>query len=394
MNKISVFFAVFLLLLTVFQPLHVCAYDFDLDGYTLDCQAAYVINVDTGRVIFEKNADQHRSIASLTKIMTAVVVLEQCDELQQDVTVKQPLLSEVANRDLALLGLHAGEQICVIDLLYALLVQSAADAAIVLADFVGGTVDSFIEMMNKKAADLGLKDTHFADPYGLRSLSEDNYSTAHEIASLCEYAMKNELFAKIVSTAEYVIPATNLSDTRTIESSNRLLLEDDLCWYEKAIGIKPGYTSAAGRCLAAAATNGRESYISVVMGCRIYTSNGDIAIDRFIDSVYLLENAFNSFSLKTVLSKTQVVTTLHEQIDGIDFDVSLVPKEDFIWLVAKDEEIHLDKNLLQESISGPVKKGEKLGECIISVGDNEIGRVDLVAAEVVSSNLVTKAAVA
>ncbi len=382
MKKISLLLAV-VLLLTAAPSIRAGASDFVPEGYTLDCQAAIVVNTDTGRVVFEKNADERRSIASMTKIMTAVVVLERCGDLRQAVTARQEPLSAVAGKGLSLSNLKAGETMSVENLLYCLLVYSAADAATVLADEIAGSVDAFVGMMNAKAAELGLKDTHFADPHGLSNLSDGNYSTAREMEKLCEYAMKNEVFAKIVATDRYTVPATNLSGERSLTSSNRLLLEGDPCRYDKAIGIKPGYTNDAGRCLAAAATDGSAAYISIVMGCKIWQSNGEAAVERFRDTVFLLENAFGEYSLTTVLSGSQAVTTV--QVDGVD--VPLVPRGDILWLLGKNETVSLQTALTQESVAGPVNRGDKLGECKILIDGTEIGSADLIAAEAVSGSV-------
>ena len=381
MKKLISTSAAVLSLIILFSSFSVFAYDFDLDGYQLDSKAAYVVNTDTGRVVFNNGADEKRSIASLTKIMTAVCVLENCGDLQEKVTAKQEELSAIGKTGLVTVGLRAGEKMSVENLLYCLLLPSAADAALVLADHVGGSVEGFVSMMNEKAASLGMENTHYVDPHGLHDIAQDHYSTARDQARLCEYAMKNKVFSKIVSTPEYIVPATNYLGQRKLESTNSLLIEDNSCSYESAKGIKTGYTKDAGRCLASAASNGSENYICVVLGCVTHQTNGKPAVRHFMDSIYLFEDAFKNYSLKTAFNENDVMTTVPDKCFGIKEDVRLVPEKEFRWLLKNGEEFSTELSLLQEKLSAPVEKGEKLGECRILVGGTEVGTVDLVAEE-------------
>ena len=392
MKKTAAAVSVFLILLLVLSPFSAFAYDFDLNGYAPGAASSFVVNTDTGRVVFDNGGDVRRSIASLTKIMTAVVVLENCGELRQTVTVKRALIDEIEETGLVTAGLAAGETIPVEELLYCLLVSSTADAALVLADFIGGSVDAFVAMMNEKAAYLGMTDTNYIDPHGLHNLADGNYSTAKDQAVLCMYALKNATFATVVSTAKHTVPATNLSGPRTLEATNYLMLDGNACRYDRAIGIKTGYTKDAGRCLAAAATNGSETYVSVVLGCEAYKPDGSIEVRHFKDSIWLLETAFRNYAFKTALLGDEVLATVHDRCFGIDDDVPLVPGTGFSWLLRGDEEFRIQTTLLRDSLSEPVEKGTKLGECRISAGGIELGTVDLVAGATVERSVKRMAA--
>ena len=379
MKKITATFSAFLIILLVLSPLSASAYSFELNGYTLNSKAAYVVNANTGRVVFNNGAEQKRSVASLTKIMTAVVVLENCGNLHQKVMVKQELIALLENTGLVTAGLCAKERISIEELLYCLLMPSAADAALVLADYVGGSVDSFVAMMNEKAAALGMENTHFVDPHGLHELADGHYSTTKDIANLCVYALKNKTFAQIVSAAKHTVPATNLSGPRALSSTNALLLDGNVCRYDGALGIKTGYTEDAGRCLASAATNGSETYICVVLGCDPFRPDGSAENRHFKDSVYLFESAFRNYSLQTAFEPDDVITTIHDKCFGIDDDVPVVPESSFEWLLKNDESFTTQTTLVQDKLSAPVKKGTKLGECKVFAGRTELATVDLVA---------------
>ena len=197
---------------------------------TISASAAILLNADTGEVLYEKNSNQQMLIASTTKIMTALVALER-GSLQDTVVVKEEHMTEGSSMYLA-----PGEEVTVEELLYGLLLCSGNDAALVLADACCGSVDAFVEEMNRKAQELGLVGTSFANPNGLDH--EKHYSTAEDMAKLAVYAVNNPVFVRFCSTIQVSIGG------RTMSNHNRLLREVDGC-----IGLKTGYTKAAGRTL-------------------------------------------------------------------------------------------------------------------------------------------------
>ena len=197
---------------------------------SVSASSAVLIEAGSGKIIYGKNENQRRGMASTTKIMTAIVALENAS-LDKLVTVA-PAASGVEGSSVYL---YAGEEIAMETLLYALMLQSANDAAAAIAYDVAGGIESFAAMMNEKAAELGLTDTHFMNPHGLDD--ENHYTTAYELAKIAAYALENETFAEIVSTEKKLIPLHNSSASRLLVNHNRLLRQ-----YDDIIGVKTGFT--------------------------------------------------------------------------------------------------------------------------------------------------------
>ncbi len=208
---------------------------------SVSAKSAILINGESGQVLYEKDADRRLPMASTTKIMTAIVALENCP-IDRIVSISPIAVGTEGSS----IYLYEGEELTMEQLLYALLLESANDAAVAIAVEVGGDIDGFAKMMNDKADELGLTDTHFDNPHGLDSSS--HYTTARELAKITEYAMKNEKFAEIVSTYKKVIPLNSTEGVRLLLNHNRLLK-----YYDGTVGVKTGYTKKSGRCLVSAA---------------------------------------------------------------------------------------------------------------------------------------------
>ena len=237
--------------------------------------AAILLDPVTGDVLYQKSADQPLPMASTTKIMTAIVVLENAS-LRDSVTISE----QASSVGEASAWLDKGEILSVEQLLYALLVQSANDAAVALAEHVGGTTEAFVEMMNAKARDLGLANTHFSNPHGLDE--KGHYTSARDLAALAAYAMRDPIFREMVAADGYQIPWPGHPFPRVLENHNKLLK-----MYPYATGIKTGYTAGAGKCLVAEAERGARELISVIL------NGGESYWDQTIS---LLEYGFNSFA--------------------------------------------------------------------------------------------------
>lgn len=243
----------------------------------LNSRAAVVIEKSTGTILFGKNENEKRKMASTTKIMTAIVVLENTEDLSEIVTVSKRAAGIGGSR----LGLSANAQITVNDLLYGLLLCSGNDAAIALAEFVGGSVEAFADLMNQKALELGLDNTHFVTPHGLDD--DNHYTTAYELALLAKYALENKTFYKIVSTKSYSVLINN--SPKTIGNTNELL-----GYLDGIYGVKTGFTNGANRCLVSACKRGDLDIICVVLGA-------DTKKIRTQDSIKLIEYAFSNFEM-------------------------------------------------------------------------------------------------
>lgn len=220
---------------------------------TVSAACAALLDPVSGCFLLSKNADERRPMASTTKIMTAFVVLAHCD-LNATVTVPR----EAVGVEGSSIYLFENEEITVETLLYALLLNSANDAAVALAVHAAGSVAAFADLMNEKAADMGLKNTHFTNPHGL--YDEAHYTTARELALITAAALENEVFAKIVATKRYSVPQNGTDATRLFLNHNRLLRT-----YEGAVGVKTGFTKKSGRCLVSAANQNGLTLIAVTL---------------------------------------------------------------------------------------------------------------------------------
>jgi len=244
---------------------------------TLNSRAAIILEKSTGAVLFGKNENEIRKMASTTKIMTGIVVLENVKDLSQIITVSKRASGIGGSR----LGLTANAKISVKDLLYGLLLCSGNDSAVALAEFVGGNVEGFADLMNEKANLLGLKNTHFVTPHGLDN--DNHYTTAYELALLSKYALQNETFTKIVSTKNHTVYINN--SPKNIHNTNELL-----GFLDGVYGIKTGFTNGANRCLVTSCKRGDLDIICVVLGA-------DTKKYRAQDSIKLIEYAFSNFEM-------------------------------------------------------------------------------------------------
>lgn len=353
--------------------------------FTVSAEGVFFANLDTKTVIYEKNADKRLYPASLTKIMTAAVVLDECkNPSETKITVSEAAILPLLGTDSSMFNLVDGEILTVEDLLYILLVRSANDAANVLAmHFGGGSISDFITKMNQKATDLGMSGSHFVNAHGLHD--ENHYTTPRDMYLLTSYALQNETFKKIVSTVRYTVPANNKSEQRVVPTS--VLLQDpnspvQSYYYKYANGVKTGYTDEAGRCLISTATKNGTTYICVLMKCPVYNEAGAMIRNEFGDSKALYEWAFDTFEYKQVFDVSEPIGECPVTL-GKDTDhVSLVPENKVNAVLPKDADsstITTTIKLKNSSAEAPVKKGDVLGTATISYGGDEITTVNVLA---------------
>ena len=243
----------------------------------INSRSAVVLEKSTGTILYGKNENDIRKMASTTKIMTAIVVIENVSDLSETVVVSKKASSIGGSR----LGLSTNAKITVNDLLYGLLLCSGNDAAIALAEFVGGDVENFSNLMNQKALDLGLKNTHFVTPHGLDN--DEHYTTAYELSLLTKYALENEKFSKIVATKNHTVYINGYS--KSIHNTNELL-----GYLDGVYGVKTGFTNGANRCLVSSCIRGDLDIICVVLGA-------DTKKFRTQDSIKLIEYAFSNYEM-------------------------------------------------------------------------------------------------
>jgi D-alanyl-D-alanine carboxypeptidase (penicillin-binding protein 5/6) len=315
------------------------------------------VDIDSGQLLFARKPGARRAVASTTKIMTALLVLEAVKP--GDVVTAS---DNAASQTGSVLGLKAGERITVRNLLYALLLQSANDAAVALAEHVAGTVDAFLDRMNDRAHQLGARGTHFASPNGL---DDRGYSTARDMALLTVEAYRNPTFAEVVARKTITIPAPR-GKPRHIQNRNALL------WlYPDAIGVKTGFTSAAGFCLVGAAERDGLRLAAVVLGA---------PQDAFSDAAELLNYGFETFKRRLVIHRG-------ERFDPLEVDGRRIPVAADVSLeVLLRRAHHPDEVVVQErSLTLPLAQGERVGEVIVRDGATELGRVPLVTLRSVSA---------
>lgn len=314
----------------------------------ISAECAILIDAQTGRVLYEKQAEERSLIASTTKIMTALVICEQTNVLDR---VKIP--KEAVGIEGSSMYLKEGEVLTVQELLYGLMLQSGNDAAVALAIYCGGTVEGFTELMNDKAHRLGMTQSHFANPNGLDS--PGNYSTARDMALLTAYAMQNPIFAQTVSTKTITI------GERCLRNHNKLLWQ-----LEGANGVKTGYTKAAGRILISSVTRMGRQLIAVTFN----------APNDWQDHKDLIEDGFSRFTVQKLIQKGQTLGQL-ELAGGQEETVDLIAAEDFSYSLAQGERVTI--SLPEAGFAyAPVAEGQEAGFAHILVDGTAVAKVPLV----------------
>ncbi|MBQ7779990.1 MAG: D-alanyl-D-alanine carboxypeptidase [Clostridia bacterium] len=329
----------------VFAPFSVCAEGHEI---SVSASSAVLIEAESGRVLYEKDADKRRPMASTTKIMTALVALENADI---NMTVKIP--KEAVGIEGSSLYLIEGETLTLHELLYALMLRSANDAAMAIAIAVGGSVSDFAEMMNEKAEEMGLTDTHFDNPHGLDS--ESHYTTAYELALITAEALKNDVFREIVSTYKKLLPQGGVPDRRLVVNHNRLLRTYDGC-----IGVKTGFTKKDGRCLVSAAERDGVTLVAVTLNAPNDWSDHKKMLDHGFASVKRVKISSDGIEgyLPTVGAKTDMIKY------GAVGDTSAVLPNDSGELRVVIE--------LPRFVFAPVKNGDVIGRAVFYDGENEV----------------------
>ena len=359
-----------------------------LDAMTVNAKAAILVDPDTDEILYELNAHEKMYPASITKVMTCLLTLEAVDRgeltLEQTVTASQAIHTGIGD-NASTADIKAGEEIRIIDLLYAALIPSANEACNIMAETVSGDVASFVELMNQRAAELGMTGTHFANTHGYHD--DNHYTTAYDVYLMSKEAMKHETFRTIVSSLNYTMPATNMHpEERIVRSTNALISNFRVAGYlyQYATGVKTGHTPEAGYCLSAAATKEDRNLMSVVMGCdREPGTTGSEGFIYFSETIRLFDWGFNNFSRQTMLDETKRDIQEVEVTLGKDTNyVTLEPQGEVTALLPKDvtaENFKYDYTLNAESVEAPVEKGQQLGTISVSFNGKTYGTLPLVA---------------
>ena len=338
-------------------------------------KSVLLINLDTDSVIFEKNSAEKLPIASLTKVITALVVLDKVKDLDTQIPVKKELIRSLDGTGSSLSGIIAGEILTPKQLLHCLLITSGNDAALILADYVGGgSVENFVNMMNEKALSLGCRNTHFTNPHGLDE--DDHYSTAKDLCLIAKNAMKNSLLMEIASTTTSKI----LGDKRyPLVTTNSMIdkARGGKYFYKYAKGIKTGYSSKAGKCLISTASNGEYSYLCIVLGGFSEKKDENVAM---LESKELYQWAFDNLQLRRLASHDSPIGEVKLKLSWKNKKLLLVPSKDYSVMLPKDIlASSIDYKLdAPDCVLAPIKSGQTIGKATLSYANTPVAIIDLV----------------
>lgn len=345
-----------------------------------NAEAALLISPDSGMVLYEKNADERRYPASTTKIMTALLVLENIADLNETVTA-QASDFETLEADSSSAGIKEGETVTVEDLLYGLMLPSGNEAAYMLARHVAGSYEAFVDMMNKRAEELGCTGTHFVNPCGLHD--DNHYTTARDLYKIAYAAMQDETFADIADTVQWNMSKTNMQEERKVLTTNQLIFSSYQPWaYAYCKGIKTGNTSQAGNCFVGYAEYGDAKLYSVVMGCDSSSLEYSNIPASFTDTKALFEWGFQSFTSKTLAKQGDTVGSVNVRLSTDTDQLVLTVKNDLVSLLPADldvEDLGEPQITAPESVNAPIKAGDVIGSATYSYNGTTYGTVELVA---------------
>ena len=363
-----------IIIFTLLISFFLCNISYASEDLNVYSEAAILMDSSTGKILAGKNIDEKMYPASTTKILTAIIALENCN-LSDNVTASyNAVMSIPAGYSNA--AIQVNETLTVKDLLDVFLVHSANEAGYILAEHISGNINDFAELMNKKALEIGCTNTHFTNPSGIHNA--DHYSTAHDMALIAKYCMQNSTFREIVSKTSCTINATDKYEQRYFVNTNDLLRPSSKYYYEYAIGIKTGYTTQAKNCLIASSLKDGIELISVVLGAKS-TETGKSA--RYVDTINLFDYGYSNYKIEKILEKNAVIKNI--EISNATKDtknLSIIAKNDITSLISNDIDIkNLESNItLNDNISAPIAEGAILGKISYNIDGIEYSS-DLIA---------------
>lgn len=333
----------------------------NVQALELNSEYAILYNLNEDKIIYEKNAYDKIKIASLTKIMTTIVALENIEDIKQTTTIKEEAL--IGLEDYATTDIKPNEEITYEDLLYGIMLPSGADCANGIAINISGSIDNFVELMNKKAQELNMTNTHFSNPIGA---DEDNYSSVSDIAKLLKYALKNEEFYKIFTTREYITTNNVKLESTIVEKSTPHNIDTSLI-----LGSKTGFTDDAGNCLASISKQNGINYLLVTAKASITNSY------HIIDAQQTYEYYKNNYSYKKILQYNKPIKTVKVK-EGIRQTYEIKSDEDIYLYLNNDVDIN---NLTYEfeGIEKIDKNTKKIGSLKIKNNDDILYTYDILS---------------
>ena len=339
-----------------------------LDSSSINSRSCIIYDRNSHMVLYGKNETKQVKMASTTKIMTSLIIIEKCN-LSETIEISKKAAGTGGSR----LGLKAGDKITIKDLLYGLMLCSGNDAAVALAEYAGGDIQSFAELMNNKAHELGLTNTHYESPHGLDS--DGHYTTAYELAVLTDYALKNETFASIVGTKNYTVTINGYP--KNLSNTNELL-----GYLNGVYGVKTGFTNGANRCLVTACKRNNMDIICVVLGA-------DTKKFRTQDSIKLIEYAFKNFTYINAndLAINSFENWKNENLKYLDinksssnsFELEIKTCENPILSINKNEIDNVKTSIsINTNLEAPISSNTVIGNLTLSIGDRILITLDII----------------
>lgn len=377
MKRVFSLFLVFLLLLGLCVP--TAALSDPIRDIRLDSQGVYLLNLETDTALYTKNSDARMYPASTTKIMTALIVLEECkDPKKTTITVPNTALFDAIIEDGGVqMQMIAGETFTVYDLLLGMMINSYCDCAELLAyHFGGNSVAGFIEKMNARAAEMGLQNTHFENAHGLHH--NNHYSSPHDIACILSLAARNETFTEIISIREYTIPATPQHKERPLRYTVTMFYSSNSYYTPQIVGGKSGFTDQAGRCLATYSKTPDASYVLVLLGANLdpgTTYNGNAT---YADTNLLISYVYENFSVQTLYEKGDEVSVI--DVEDSETKIKVVAHEDVKVLRRNGTDSQPIVEIPESIPAQEVENGKKIGTLSETFDDRLVNTCDLVLA--------------
>lgn len=362
-------------ILTIFNLNHVFA---ETNSLNLNAKSAILIDNKTNKILYEKNINQKMYPASTTKIVTAILTLENSN-LSDKVTASYNAVMSIPD-GYSTADIQIGEVFTIEQLLEILLVYSANDAANVLAEHIGGSIDSFVSMMNTKIHDIGLQNTNFTNTYGKHD--DNHYTTAYDLSKIMQYCLKNETFRNLAGKASCAIPATNMHNPRLYKSTNELIIPNSKFYYSNLTAGKTGFTTQAGECLVSVSYKNDLEFICVVLGCSKNSNN------RFIETKKIYDYGYENYLIKNIAMANDVGTQI--QVDNATSEtrnLDLLVAETIPALVNISDDTFSKEITLNENISAPIEEGIVLGKITYTAFGIEYS-TDLIAAHNVEKSKV------
>ena len=350
---------IFLFIMIFIFTIRAKAFDFEINS-----DKVIIINTSDNITLFEKNSNDKTSIASLTKIITAITVLDNVDSLNDEVTITYNMLTGLDGY--AKVGFKVGDKVTVEELLYALMLPSGADAAQALAIYTSGSLDGFVVLMNEEIEKIGVSNSHFSNPVGMDD--ESNYSCAKDLSIILKYSLNNEVFKEIFESSEFYIKALrkNVKKT-TVNTSNLYNLDTSMIK-----GSKTGWTTDAGMCLSSTATLNGTDYILIVLNAK------ENSLDHFTDTINIYNYYKNHYGYKTIIEKGDLLYTLDVK-DSKQKSYEILSQEDvtlYLENVVSKDNVKISFTGI-EYIDNKFKLGDYLGTINVSYEDNLIYSVDV-----------------